>query len=69
MAKKTDIYGIINILGQASLDPLRTIKGNTISDILVEKIIKKSQNIVLLNNINLGGVFLQPQWMTMMILR
>lgn len=62
--KKTDIYGIINILGQASLDPLRTIKGNTISDILVEKIIKKSQNIVLLNNINLGGVFLQPQWMT-----
>lgn len=31
---------------------------------MVEKIIKKSQNIVLLNNINLGGVFLQPQWMT-----
>ena len=62
--KKSDRYGIINILGEASLDPLRAIKGNTISDILIEKIIKKSQDIMLLKNTSIESVFLQPQGMT-----
>lgn len=62
--KKEDRYGVVNILSMASLDPLRTIKGNTISDILIERIIKLSRNIILSNNSYTGGVFIQPKGMT-----
>lgn len=64
LAENYDRYGFINILAQASLDPLRAIKGNTISDIYIEKLIKKSKEQLKKYAEDVKEIYYQPQGIT-----
>ena len=64
LADNYDRYGFINILAQASLDPLRAIKGNTISDIYIEKLIKKTKEQLQKYAEDMKEIYYQPQGIT-----
>lgn len=64
LADNYDRYGFVNILAQASLDPLRAIKGNTISDIYIEKLIKKTKEQLQKYAEDMKEIYYQPQGIT-----
>lgn len=64
LAENYDRYGFINILAQASLDPLRAIKGNTISDFYIEKLIKKAKEQLQKYAEDVKEIYYQPQGIT-----
>ena len=64
LADNYDRYGFINILAQASLDPLRAIKGNTISDFYIEKLIKKAKEQLQKYAEDVKEIYYQPQGIT-----
>lgn len=64
LSENYDRYGFINILAQASLDPLRAIKGNTISDIYIEKLIKKAKEQLKKYAEDVKEIYYQPQGIT-----
>ena len=64
LADNYDRYVFINILAQASLDPLRAIKGNTISDIYIEKLIKKTKEQLQKYAEDMKEIYYQPQGIT-----
>lgn len=64
LAENYDRYGFINILAQASLDPLRAIKGNTISDIYIEKLIKMAKEQLKKYAEDVKEIYYQPQGIT-----
>lgn len=43
---KEDSYGFIKILTQAKLDPLRSIKGNSLSDYIIERYINSAKHFI-----------------------
>lgn len=64
LAENYDRYGFINILAQASLDPLRAINGNTISDFYIEKLIKKAKEQLQKYAEDVKEIYYQPQGIT-----
>lgn len=64
LSENYDRYGFINILAQASLDSLRAIKGNTISDIYIEKLIKKAKEQLKKYAEDVKEIYYQPQGIT-----
>lgn len=59
--KREDEYGLINILSQAKLDPLRGIKGNSLSDNIIERIIENAKNLMEEYSTAKQGIYLQPE--------
>lgn len=59
--KREDEYGLINILSQAKLDPLRGIKGNSLSDNIIERVIENAKNLMEKYATTKQGIYLQPE--------
>lgn len=60
ISKKEDTYGMLKILSQLKLEPLRNIKGNSISDIIIEKFIQ-NQKKSFYDILNVQTIYYQPK--------
>lgn len=64
LTKGIDEEGIIQVFCQARLDPLREIKGKSISDIIIEKFIEQARKILIKYFSINQKLYLQAEWIS-----